>query len=157
MIIINLKGFYYDKREIIPWAIGDHLFNKANDRILKFNSKEVEVRALIEGQFIAKRAHAEDIGYVLGKSAISLLLSELGTYSAKKYSNTDSQTGYKISIFLFQNVSQILHVISNIFRGQRLRIQEKVLFNRLFFYIYNFILYIFDKYFNNFMKLSIFF
>lgn len=74
MIIINLKGFYYDQREIIPWAIGDHLFNKANDRILKFNSKEVEVRALIEGQFIAKRAHAEEMGYVLGKKTISLLI-----------------------------------------------------------------------------------
>lgn len=31
--------------------------------MLKFTSLEVEVRALIEGQFIAKRAYAEDFGF----------------------------------------------------------------------------------------------
>lgn len=38
------------------------------EKILKFASLEVEVRALIEGQFIAKRAHAEDFGMRIDKN-----------------------------------------------------------------------------------------
>ena len=30
----------------------------------------VEVRALIEGQFLAKRVHAERLGYTMGKSTL---------------------------------------------------------------------------------------
>lgn len=41
--------------------------NKANVELFKFNGKEIEVRALIEGQFLAKRAHAEDLGFSLSK------------------------------------------------------------------------------------------
>lgn len=32
----------------------------------KFSSAAMEVRALIEGQFIAKRAHVEDLGFQIG-------------------------------------------------------------------------------------------
>ncbi|OAD52555.1 Xylulose kinase [Eufriesea mexicana] len=59
-------GLYFDAQEILPFVIGDHRFNKANDEISRYSSKEVEVRALIEGQFVAKRAHAEDFGFVIG-------------------------------------------------------------------------------------------
>ncbi|RZB40981.1 FGGY C domain containing protein [Asbolus verrucosus] len=59
-------GLYYDVQEILPFLSGDYRFNKAGDRVTKFTSLEVEVRALIEGQFIAKRAYAEDIGFTLG-------------------------------------------------------------------------------------------
>ena len=58
---------YFDVQEILPFLIGDRRFNKANDEISRYSSKEVEVRALIEGQFVAKRAHAEDFGFVIGK------------------------------------------------------------------------------------------
>lgn len=60
-------GLYYETQEIIPSLLGIYRFNKAGERIKKFNSLEVEVRALIEGQFIAKRAYAEDIGFHTGK------------------------------------------------------------------------------------------
>ena len=60
-------GLYYDAQEILPSLIGDHRYNKANDEISRYSSKEVEVRALIEGQFIAKRAHAEDRGFSIGR------------------------------------------------------------------------------------------
>ncbi|XP_066583123.1 xylulose kinase isoform X2 [Prorops nasuta] len=60
-------AFYFDTQEIIPFVIGDHRFNKANDEIGRYSSKEVEVRALIEGQFIAKRAHAEEFGFIIGR------------------------------------------------------------------------------------------
>lgn len=59
-------GLYFDEQEIIPFLIGDYRFNKAGERVTKFTSLEVEVRALIEGQFIAKRAYAEDIGFKIG-------------------------------------------------------------------------------------------
>ncbi|XP_033226806.1 xylulose kinase [Belonocnema kinseyi] len=59
-------GLYFDAKEILPVLIGDYKFNKANEKISRYNSKEVEVRALIEGQFIARRAHAEDFGFSIG-------------------------------------------------------------------------------------------
>lgn len=60
-------GLYFDTREILPsLVVGDYRFNKANDEIGRYSSKEVEVRALIEGQFVAKRAHAEDFGFKIG-------------------------------------------------------------------------------------------
>jgi xylulokinase len=58
---------YYDIQEIIPSVKGDYRVNKANVQLSRFNSKEIEVRALIEGQFLGKRAYAEDLGFSLGK------------------------------------------------------------------------------------------
>lgn len=60
-------ALYFDMLEISPSILGDYRYNKANDEISRYSSKEVEVRALIEGQFIAKRVHAEDLGFVIGK------------------------------------------------------------------------------------------
>ncbi|XP_018321310.1 xylulose kinase [Agrilus planipennis] len=60
-------GLYFDTQEIIPFLKGDFRFNRAGDRIGKFSSLEVEVRALIEGQIVAKRAYAEDIGFHSGQ------------------------------------------------------------------------------------------
>lgn len=59
-------ALYYDVREITPCIIGDYRFNKLNERVARYSSKEVEVRALIEGQFIARRVHAEDFGFIMG-------------------------------------------------------------------------------------------
>ncbi|XP_029159809.1 xylulose kinase isoform X2 [Nylanderia fulva] len=59
-------ALYFDIQEINPFVIGDYRYNKANDEISRYSSKEVEVRALIEGQFVAKRAYAEDFGFVIG-------------------------------------------------------------------------------------------
>ncbi|EFN69877.1 Xylulose kinase [Camponotus floridanus] len=42
-------ALYFDKQEILPFVIGDYRYNKANDEISRYSSKEVEVRALIEG------------------------------------------------------------------------------------------------------------
>ncbi|XP_015120128.1 xylulose kinase [Diachasma alloeum] len=59
-------AIYLDTREIFPPLIGDYRFNKADEKISRYSSKEVEVRALVEGQFIARRASAEDFGFVIG-------------------------------------------------------------------------------------------
>ncbi|XP_028049101.2 xylulose kinase isoform X1 [Monomorium pharaonis] len=61
-------ALYFDTQEILPFVIGDYRYNKANDEISRYSSKEVEVRALIEGQFVAKRAYAEDFGFVIGSN-----------------------------------------------------------------------------------------
>ncbi|XP_044532258.1 xylulose kinase [Gracilinanus agilis] len=55
-------GFYFDVMEITPETTGRHRFNADNQKVSKF-PKEMEVRALIEGQFMAKRIHAEKLGY----------------------------------------------------------------------------------------------
>ncbi|MGH0159173.1 UNVERIFIED_CONTAM: hypothetical protein FKN15_036342 [Acipenser sinensis] len=55
-------GIYFDVMEITPAAVGVHRVNGENDKVASF-PEEVEVRALIEGQFLAKRAHAEKLGY----------------------------------------------------------------------------------------------
>ncbi|XP_064284103.1 xylulose kinase isoform X3 [Passer domesticus] len=57
-----LEGFYFDVMEITPEAVGIHRFNRDNQKVPRF-PKEVEIRALIEGQFMAKRIHAEKLGY----------------------------------------------------------------------------------------------
>ncbi|XP_075862547.1 xylulose kinase isoform X2 [Microcebus murinus] len=63
-------GFYFDVMEITPEIIGRHRFNAENHKVSAF-PKDVEVRALIEGQFMAKRIHAEGLGYrVMPKTKI---------------------------------------------------------------------------------------
>jgi hypothetical protein len=62
-----VTGLYYDIQEIIPSVRGDYRVNRANVQLSKFNSKEIEVRALIEGQFLGKRAYVEDLGFTSGK------------------------------------------------------------------------------------------
>jgi xylulokinase len=63
----SVTGVYYDIQEIVPSVRGDYRVNRANVPLSKFNSKEIEVRALIEGQFLAKRAYAEDLGFSSGE------------------------------------------------------------------------------------------
>ncbi|XP_029425956.1 xylulose kinase isoform X2 [Nannospalax galili] len=63
-------GFYFDVMEITPEIIGYHRFNAENVEVSAFPG-DVEIRALIEGQFMAKRIHAEGLGYrVMPKTKI---------------------------------------------------------------------------------------
>ncbi|KAK1875379.1 Xylulose kinase [Dissostichus eleginoides] len=48
-------GFYFDSQEITPPAVGVHLFDPQD--------VQVEVRSLVEGQFLSRRLHAERLGY----------------------------------------------------------------------------------------------
>lgn len=67
-------GMYFDNAEITPpLVMGDFRFNKAGERVARFASKEAEVRALIEGQFMAKRIHAEQMGFRVGEKSTFLL------------------------------------------------------------------------------------
>lgn len=55
-------GMYYDVLEITPAAAGVHRFNAEGHQVSAFQP-QVEIRALVEGQFMAKRVHAEKLGY----------------------------------------------------------------------------------------------
>ncbi|KAL1132446.1 hypothetical protein AAG570_010401 [Ranatra chinensis] len=59
-------GLYYDSQEIIPSICGDFRFDKDGKLVNKFPSPEIEVRALIEGQFLAKKAHLLNLGINIG-------------------------------------------------------------------------------------------
>ncbi|XP_053456820.1 xylulose kinase isoform X1 [Nycticebus coucang] len=63
-------GFYFDVMEITPQITGRYRFNAKHQKVSSF-PKDVEIRALIEGQFMAKRIHAEGLGYrVMPKTKI---------------------------------------------------------------------------------------
>ncbi|KAM9333835.1 xylulose kinase isoform 2-T2 [Pholidichthys leucotaenia] len=55
-------GFYFDVMEITPSVVGVHRFNCDDEEVSLFGP-QVEVRALVEGQFLSKRLHAERLGY----------------------------------------------------------------------------------------------
>lgn len=56
-------GLYFDHPEIVPDGLqGDFRFNRSDEAVARFASKETEVRALVEGQVMAKRIHAERMG-----------------------------------------------------------------------------------------------
>lgn len=59
-------GFYYDFKETYPVISGDFRYNKFDSEVARF-SKEVEVRACIEGQFLRLRVHAEKLGFSIGQ------------------------------------------------------------------------------------------
>lgn len=54
-------GLYYDHEEITVPLVGEFRYDKDDNPVDKFASHETEVRALLEGQFLAKRALLEDL------------------------------------------------------------------------------------------------
>ncbi|XP_044032140.1 xylulose kinase isoform X7 [Siniperca chuatsi] len=59
-------GFYFDTMEITPPAVGVHRFDPDDNKVSSL-SPQVEVRALVEGQFLSRRVHAERLGYSIIK------------------------------------------------------------------------------------------
>ncbi|ETE60890.1 Xylulose kinase, partial [Ophiophagus hannah] len=83
-------GFYFDVREITPGAVGIHRFD-AHDVETPTFPKEVEIRALIEGQFMAKRIHAEKLGYKIREFPFTRIM---GNLSKVAYSSLRSGSFY---------------------------------------------------------------
>ncbi|XP_063159413.1 xylulose kinase isoform X7 [Candoia aspera] len=93
-------GFYFDVMEITPEAVGIHRFNTHNVQTPSF-PKEVEIRALIEGQFMAKRIHAEKLGYKICGLEFTLVLLGVGPIhleSKKLQSANHKNPGYRRGI-----------------------------------------------------------
>ncbi|KAK9504271.1 hypothetical protein O3M35_010644 [Rhynocoris fuscipes] len=59
-------GLYYDVKEIFPNIEGNYKYDAAGNAIDKFPSSEIEIRALIEGQTLSKRAMIEHMGVHVG-------------------------------------------------------------------------------------------
>ena len=64
-----IAGIYFDAPEITPSGVqGIYRFDKNGTRVESF-PPEVEVRAVIEGQFLAKLNHARSLGYEIISSS----------------------------------------------------------------------------------------
>ncbi|CAG4946134.1 unnamed protein product [Colias eurytheme] len=64
---MGYMGIYYDTAEIVPRAVsGQWTWGGSAGRGA---SPQFEARALLEGQALARRAHAEDMGFALDKSS----------------------------------------------------------------------------------------
>eukprot|EP00795_Rhopilema_esculentum_P001025 gene1025-15351_t len=61
-------GVYFIDQEIIPNARGIYRWN-SDDKVVDSFSPDTEVRAMIEGQFIAKKIHAEKLGFHLDQNS----------------------------------------------------------------------------------------
>ncbi|XP_047185763.1 xylulose kinase isoform X4 [Scophthalmus maximus] len=72
-------GFYFDTMEITPPAVGVHRFDRDDAEVSSFGP-QVEVRALVEGQFLSRRLHAERLGF----SARSRVVATGGASSNKE-------------------------------------------------------------------------
>ncbi|TRY55341.1 hypothetical protein DNTS_009045 [Danionella cerebrum] len=61
-------GMFFDVLEISPSVSGHHRFDAEGRKVSSF-SPDVEIRALVEGQFLAKRFHAQKLGYKIVKNS----------------------------------------------------------------------------------------
>jgi len=69
-------GFYFDHPEIVPDGIqGDFRFNRNDEPASRFASNETEVRALVESQMVAKRIHAERMGFSVTSETTRILVT----------------------------------------------------------------------------------
>ncbi|CAH3929724.1 unnamed protein product [Pieris brassicae] len=62
---MGYMGIYYDTTEIVPRAVAGKWVWDSNGRSLDKCAPQFEARALLEGQALARRAHAEDMGFRL--------------------------------------------------------------------------------------------
>lgn len=60
-------GIYFDEMEILPNTVGVYRWDAKNLPVSEFSSA-VECRAIIEGQFMAKKHHAMKFGFKPGSS-----------------------------------------------------------------------------------------
>ena len=60
-------AMYFDEEEITPKVQGIFRFNASDQKVDAFEQAATEVRALVEGQLLAKRVHAERLGFKTGE------------------------------------------------------------------------------------------
>ena len=74
-------GLYYTICEIVPDNVEGCYYFDADDRLLDDFSAAVHVRALVEGQFLARRIHAEDMGFKFGTICQNSMLAVIQNFS----------------------------------------------------------------------------
>lgn len=62
---------FFDEQEIIPKIQGTYRFNANDERVTAYDEAASEIRALIEGQLLAKRLYSERLGFSTGNFRIS--------------------------------------------------------------------------------------
>ena len=107
-----MSGFYFDHPEIVPDGVqGDFRFNRNDEAASRFASNETEVRAVVEGQMMAKRIHAERMGFVInpdtrilvtgGASVNTVILQIIAdVFNAKVYSLVSNWRTLTLSRFI---------------------------------------------------------
>lgn len=90
------KGIYFHDPEITPAGCqGSFRFDVRGKKVDSF-SPEVEVRAVIEGQFLAKLTHARSLGYQISSSS-----RVLATGGASKNTEILQVHPPRLSLFFF--------------------------------------------------------
>ena len=97
-------GMFFDEQEITPKIQGTFRFNAFDQRINVFEEAATEVRALIEGQLLAKRIHAERLGFIIGGQILSA-----------KRENVIHSTVDLFKVKAVECSSQVAHRITNPF------------------------------------------
>lgn len=57
---------FFDEQEIIPKIQGTFRFNANDEQTAAYDEPATEIRALIEGQLLAKRLYSERLGFSIG-------------------------------------------------------------------------------------------
>jgi len=75
-------GIYMDEPEITPKIQGIFRYDGSDQNIERFEESATEVRALIESQFLAKRVHAQRLGFNIGPQCRVLATGGASTNTA---------------------------------------------------------------------------
>ena len=67
-MVVSLPGIYFQDPEITPTGQGLFRWDGSGTSVPTF-PLEVEVRAIVEGQFMAKWVHAHSLGYQISPSS----------------------------------------------------------------------------------------
>ena len=123
---------YFDHPEIVPdGLLGDFRFNKSDEAVsrsdinnflaktspgsaIRFASNETEVRALVEGQLLAKRLHAEKIGFKI--TADTRILVTGGASVNLAILQVDFIIINFVSCFFFFSI--LLQVVADVFNAK---------------------------------------
>ncbi|XP_028026248.1 xylulose kinase [Bombyx mandarina] len=80
---MGFMGVYYDTAEIVPRRAAARLLQASGGRAVQAGAPAAEARALLEGQALARRAHAEDLHFTIGPS--SKLIATGGAAANKEF------------------------------------------------------------------------
>lgn len=86
---------FFDEEEITPKIQGTFRFNASNHSVDTFVEAASEVRALVEGQLLAKRVHAEQLGFNLGMQ-VNIIGKIYTSWHALHETTSPSQHSYYV-------------------------------------------------------------
>ena len=99
--LCTYTGIYFHEPEITPSGRGVYRFDKNSTQVETF-PPEVEVRAVIEGQILAKLSHARKLGYEISSS--SRVLATGGAAANKKILQVSRATNCSVSVVVVGGV-----------------------------------------------------